>query len=53
MPRRWKPSAWSSGAAPYQTDAHALYRSLGFRRVPERDSSDEDGERLVFVKESG
>jgi ribosomal protein S18 acetylase RimI-like enzyme len=34
---------------PYQTDAHALYESLGWRRVPERDEDDRDGRRLVFV----
>jgi len=34
---------------PYQTAAHHLYESLGYRRVPERDRSDESGhERLVF-----
>ncbi|MBS1890439.1 MAG: GNAT family N-acetyltransferase [Actinobacteria bacterium] len=34
---------------PYQTAAHALYESLGWRRVPERDEDDRDGRRLVFV----
>jgi ribosomal protein S18 acetylase RimI-like enzyme len=34
---------------PCQTDAHALYESLGWRRVPERDEDDRDGRRLVFV----
>jgi ribosomal protein S18 acetylase RimI-like enzyme len=34
---------------PYQTDAHALYESLGWRRAPERDEDDRDGRRLVFV----
>jgi ribosomal protein S18 acetylase RimI-like enzyme len=34
---------------PYQTDAHALYGSLGWRRVPERDGGDRDGRRWVFV----
>lgn len=34
---------------PYQREAHRLYESLGYRRVPERDSVDETGhERLVF-----
>jgi ribosomal protein S18 acetylase RimI-like enzyme len=33
----------------YQTAAHRLYASLGYRREPERDSVDETGfERLVF-----
>ncbi|MGB7685774.1 MAG: GNAT family N-acetyltransferase [Solirubrobacterales bacterium] len=34
---------------PYQADAHKLYEALGYRRRPERDSTDEDGQRLVFV----
>jgi len=34
---------------PYQTAAHALYESLGWRRVPERDEDDRDGRRWVFV----
>lgn len=33
---------------PYQTAAHGLYESLGFRRVPERDHADRDGRRWVF-----
>jgi ribosomal protein S18 acetylase RimI-like enzyme len=33
---------------PYQTDAHRLYESLGYRRVPERDGEDGDGRRWVF-----
>jgi ribosomal protein S18 acetylase RimI-like enzyme len=33
---------------PYQTAAHALYESLGYRRVPERDHEDRDGRRWVF-----
>ena len=33
----------------YQRAAHRLYESLGYRRVPERDQTDESGhERLVF-----
>ncbi len=33
----------------YQTAAHRVYESLGYRRVPERDSIDASGhERLVF-----
>jgi len=36
---------------PYQVEAHRLYESLGYRRAPERDSRDDDGERLVFVLE--
>jgi ribosomal protein S18 acetylase RimI-like enzyme len=34
---------------PYQTVAHALYESLGWRRVAERDEDDRDGRRWVFV----
>ncbi len=34
---------------PYQTAAHALYESLGWRRVGERDADDRDGHRWVFV----
>ncbi|HTT95731.1 MAG TPA: GNAT family N-acetyltransferase [Solirubrobacterales bacterium] len=33
---------------PYQTGAHRLYESLGYRRVPERDGEDRDGRRWVF-----
>jgi ribosomal protein S18 acetylase RimI-like enzyme len=34
---------------PYQTAGHRLYKSLGYARVPERDSVDETGHgRLVF-----
>lgn len=35
---------------PYQNAAHRLYESHGYRRAPERDSTDADGQRLVFVK---
>ncbi len=34
---------------PYQEDARRLYRSLGYRRAPERDSEAADGRRLVFL----
>jgi len=33
----------------HQVEAHRLYESLGYRRAPERDSTDADGARLVFV----
>jgi ribosomal protein S18 acetylase RimI-like enzyme len=33
---------------PYQTDAHRLYESLGYRRLAERDGRDPDGRRWVF-----
>jgi ribosomal protein S18 acetylase RimI-like enzyme len=44
---RWPAiSLWSR---PYQQAGHRLYESLGYRRLPERDSIDETGfERLVF-----
>jgi ribosomal protein S18 acetylase RimI-like enzyme len=45
-------SGWSAIALwsrPYQTAAHRLYESLGYRRLPERDRTDDSGhERLVF-----
>jgi ribosomal protein S18 acetylase RimI-like enzyme len=34
---------------PYQVEAHRLYESIGYRRVPDRDSRDSDGSRLVFL----
>jgi GNAT superfamily N-acetyltransferase len=34
---------------PYQTAAHALYGSLGWRRVPARDEDDREGRRWVFA----
>jgi ribosomal protein S18 acetylase RimI-like enzyme/GrpB-like predicted nucleotidyltransferase (UPF0157 family) len=33
---------------PEQTAGHALYRSLGYERLPERDRSSERGEQIVF-----
>lgn len=33
---------------PYQTAAHRLYESVGYRRVRERDGEDRDGCRWVF-----
>jgi ribosomal protein S18 acetylase RimI-like enzyme len=33
---------------PYQTAAHRLYESLGYRRAPERDGEDRDGRRWFF-----
>jgi len=39
-------SLWSR---PYQRAGHRLYESLGYQRLPERDSTDKTGfERLVF-----
>jgi ribosomal protein S18 acetylase RimI-like enzyme len=39
---------------PYQTEAHRLYESCGYRRDPRRDSVDAGGgRRLVFVLELG
>lgn len=34
---------------PFQVEAHRLYESLGYRRAPERDGSDPEGRRWVFV----
>jgi ribosomal protein S18 acetylase RimI-like enzyme len=44
----WRAIAlWSR---PYQAAAHRLYQSLGYRRAPERDTTDATGHgRLVFV----
>jgi ribosomal protein S18 acetylase RimI-like enzyme/GrpB-like predicted nucleotidyltransferase (UPF0157 family) len=33
---------------PEQTAGHALYRSLGYQRLPERDRTNERGEQIVF-----
>jgi ribosomal protein S18 acetylase RimI-like enzyme len=42
-------SAISLWSRPYQRAGHRLYESLGYRRQPERDSTDETGfGRLVF-----
>ncbi|HEU4393514.1 MAG TPA: GNAT family N-acetyltransferase [Solirubrobacterales bacterium] len=38
---------------PYQVEAHRLYLSLGYRRVPERDAADHEGHRLVFAHDLG
>jgi ribosomal protein S18 acetylase RimI-like enzyme len=38
---------------PYQVPAHRLYESLGFRRAPERDSTDPEGPRVVLVRDLG
>lgn len=34
---------------PYQVEAQRLYRSLGYRRAPQRDSADPEGRRLAFL----
>jgi len=50
--RRARAAGWSAIALwsrPGQVEAHRLYESLGYHRVPERDSVDEGGHaRLVF-----
>lgn len=33
----------------HQAEGQRLYESLGYRRAPERDSTDADGARLVFL----
>jgi ribosomal protein S18 acetylase RimI-like enzyme len=49
---RARAAGWSAitlWSRPRQVEAHRLYESLGYRRVPERDSVDETGHgRLVF-----
>jgi ribosomal protein S18 acetylase RimI-like enzyme len=49
---RARDNGWAAIALwsrPAQVEAHRLYESLGYRRLPERDSVDEDGHgRLVF-----
>ncbi|HEY2479983.1 MAG TPA: GNAT family N-acetyltransferase [Solirubrobacterales bacterium] len=46
--RRFGAEAIVLWSRPYQTEAHALYESLGWRRVPERDDDDREGRRWVF-----
>lgn len=50
--RRARASGWTAIALwsrPAQVEAHRLYESLGYRRVPERDAVDGSGQgRLVF-----
>lgn len=46
--RRYGADGVALWSRPYQTAAHALYESLGWRRVPERDDEDRDGRRWVF-----
>ncbi|HEX6228598.1 MAG TPA: GNAT family N-acetyltransferase [Solirubrobacterales bacterium] len=53
--QRARAAGWRSIALwsrPGQVEAHRLYESLGYRRVPERDSTDATGHRrLVFRRE--
>lgn len=46
--REFGADAFMLWSRPYQTAAHALYESLGWQRVPERDDDDRDGRRWVF-----
>lgn len=50
--RRARAAGWTAIALwsrPGQVEAHRLYESLGYRRVPERDTVDDSGQgRLVF-----
>jgi ribosomal protein S18 acetylase RimI-like enzyme len=50
--RRARVAGWEGivlWSRPAQIEAHRLYESLGYLRVPERDSVDETGQsRLVF-----
>jgi ribosomal protein S18 acetylase RimI-like enzyme len=50
--RRGRAAGWTAIALwsrPAQIEAHRLYESLGYRRVPERDSLDAGGERWTFL----
>ncbi len=47
--REWGAAAIVLWSRPYQVEAHRIYESLGFRRVPERDSRDGQGPRQIFV----
>jgi len=44
-------SAIALWSRPYQVEAHRLYESLGYERVPARDSDGPDGRRLVFRRD--
>ena len=50
--RRVRAAGWGAIALwsrPAQVEAHQLYESLGYRRVPERDTVDDGGQgRLIF-----
>jgi GNAT superfamily N-acetyltransferase len=46
--RQFGAEAIALWSRPYQTAAHALYGSLGWRRVPARDDEDREGRRWVF-----
>ncbi|HSS32071.1 MAG TPA: GNAT family N-acetyltransferase [Solirubrobacterales bacterium] len=56
LAERCSAEARAAGAAtivlwsrPYQVGAHRLYESLGYRHAPDRDGSDADGGRRIFV----
>jgi ribosomal protein S18 acetylase RimI-like enzyme len=46
--RRTGAEALALWSRPYQVQAHRLYESLGYERIPGRDSDGPDGRRLVF-----
>jgi GNAT superfamily N-acetyltransferase len=47
--REWGAGAIALWSRPYQVEAHRIYESLGYRRVPARDSRDDRGPRQIFV----
>jgi GNAT superfamily N-acetyltransferase len=47
--RTWGAGAIVLWSRPYQGQAHRIYESLGFHRVPPRDSRDAQGPRQIFV----
>lgn len=51
--REWGAGAVVLWSRPYQVQAHRIYESLGYRRVPERDSRDAQGPRHIFVLDLG
>lgn len=46
-------SAIALWSRPHQRDAHRLYEAHGYRRVPERDRGDANGDRWVFTLSLG
>jgi ribosomal protein S18 acetylase RimI-like enzyme len=51
--REWGAGAIALWSRPYQSEAHRIYESLGFRRARGRDSRDARGPRHIFVRELG
>ncbi len=53
LAREGRASAIALWSRPHQRDAHRLYEAHGYRRVPERDRGDANGERSVFILDLG